>query len=138
MVEVFVHAATPLGGSQGSEERMRVTGTPCLAALVERPYTTPQPLLLPCKIPRVTDDEFFVGGIVLGEGLLVRVDWLHKRANNPANQHARRIQLSRRHVERAGAMRQHLCHIHLAPLALCRGLQAIDAPDDLVDGFFLE
>jgi hypothetical protein len=93
---------------------MWVTRTLCLPALVELANTILKPFLFAREIPGIADNEFLVGRAVLGERFLIGVDRLHKRTNDPADQDARRIQLSRRHVENAGTMCHHLRHIHFS------------------------
>src|SRR5262252_9191197 len=105
----------------------------CYSTGVKLPHTALQTFLLACKIPLIADDECLVRWIISCERLLVGIDRLHQWTENPAKPHARQIHFARCHVEYAGAMRHHLCDIHLAPLMLRSRCKPVDASTDFVD-----
>jgi hypothetical protein len=117
---------------------MRMPGAFPFSTFVELPQAALQPILLSGKIARVADHQCLIGWIVFGKRLLVRVNRLYQRPKDPAHEYARRIQLPRRHVQSRRAMRYHLRHVHFAPVALRRRLQAVNTRHYIVDRFFLK
>src|SRR5579864_9324337 len=92
MVEVFIHATTPLLRSERPEKGMRVPGTLRFPALVKLTHLQLELLLLAKKIPLVGDHEFLVGGIILRERLLVGVDRFDERCEHSSDEDARQVQ----------------------------------------------
>src|SRR5580704_3056819 len=89
MVEVFIHASTPLVSSKRPEKRVRVPRALCFPALVELPHTLFQALSFPREIPLIADDQFLFGRSALGEWFFVGVNRFHEGPEHSADEHAR-------------------------------------------------
>src|SRR5271165_2802184 len=74
VVQVFVHAAAPGLRRKRTKEGMRMPCALPFPALMKLAQLEFQLFLLASKIAGIGDDQLFVGGVVLGERLLVGED----------------------------------------------------------------
>lgn len=87
MIEMFVHSGRPLVRREWTKERMRVPCALRFSALVKSPDTNFELFLLLRKISLIGDNEFLVGGTVLGKRLVVGKEGPHKRPEYSADEH---------------------------------------------------
>lgn len=133
MIEVLVHSSRPLRRHEWTKERMRMLRALRVPALVKSADTCFELLLLSDKISFVSDNEFLIGGSVLGKWLIVGEKRPNKRCEDSANEHPGQNNLSGGHIECRGAVCHHLGNIHFPPLMLGGWLQLVDAGRDFVD-----
>ena len=138
MIQVFVHSATPVLWSECAEKGMRVPSTLRFPALVKLPHFSLVLLPLARKVALIRDYELWIRGTALREWLLVRIDRSEEQPEHSPDEYAWRVEPAGRHVERRGAVRHHLRHVHFSPLALRGWLQRVDPGDDFGGCVFLK
>src|SRR5579862_9505174 len=99
MIEVLVHAAAPLLRRELAEEWMGTASAFRFSTFVELPHAKSEPLLFDREVPVVRDHEFWVGGTAAREWLLIGVDRLHQRTDQPADENTRRVEAPGGHIE---------------------------------------
>src|SRR5664279_758884 len=118
VIDMFVHSGAPFQRGNWTKKGMGIRGAPRFSALVEFLDTPHEPVLLSSKLALVDDLQLLGRWAIVAEGLVLHQYMADPRTHNSAQQTSFCDKLSRSHFQRRAAMRQHLCHVHLAPLAL--------------------
>lgn len=138
VVQVFVHSRAPLVRRKCAKEGMRVFCALRFPALMKLPDANFELFLFSIEISRIGDHQLLISGAVPGKRFIVAIDRSRQRSDEPPDQDPRPYQPARSKIERCGAMRHHLGHIHFAPLPLGCRLKVVDTRDHLVNRIWLE
>src|SRR5258706_7001717 len=116
MIEMFVHANTPLVWSHFSEERMNRLFSNTLTSIRKFFYQREQAIFFSVEVSLIDHFNFFTCRTVVIKWFIINVFTSEHWPDQAANKNSLGVYGAHGHFQCVSAMSKHLCHIHFAPL----------------------